>query len=288
MRIWIKDFLSCRIQQVSANGLLSDAVPVKSGVPQGTVLGPILFIIMICDLGKELVCSITSKYADDTKNIAKISSAREAEHFQNELNEIIYPWAPANNMCLNGDKFEYHRIGKNLNIEKCLYKDPNGKIIPEKDHIKDLGVYISSDLTWTRQTEEVVSKARIMAGWALRTFVTREIEPMVTIWNSLVRPNLDYCSPLWSPRPSNFKAIDLLEDTQRSFTRKIKGMDYLDYAHRLKTLKMYSVQRRLERYKILYTYKIKENYVPNISKNYGLNFRNYGRHGCKCEIVQYP
>ena len=286
--IWIKEFLTGRVQQVSANGLLSDAVPVISGVPQGTVLGPILFIIMIMDLGKELVCSTSSKYADDTKNVAKISNFNDAKRFQKELDDIVYPWAPTNNMCLNGDKFEHHRIGKNLDVEKYTYKDPNGKVINVKEHIKDLGTYVSSDLTWSRQIEEALSKARIMAGWTLRTFCTREKEPMVTIWNSLVRPSLDHCSPLWSPRPSNFKEIDLLEDTQRSFTRQINGMEGLDYAHRLKMLKMYSIQRRQERYKILYIYKIKECLVPNISKNYGLSFKNHLRHGWKCELPKYP
>ena len=55
-------------------------------------------------------------------------------------------------MCLNGDKFEYHRIGNNLEIENHSYRDPNGEVINEKEYFKDLGVYISSDLTWTRQT----------------------------------------------------------------------------------------------------------------------------------------
>ena len=286
--IWIKEFLTGRFQRVSANGILSEAVPVISRVPQGTVLGPILFIIMICDLGKELVHSTTSKYADDTKNISKISNINDAENFQKELDEIIYPWAPANNMCLNGDKFEHHRIGKNLGLDKFSYKDQSGEIIKEKDHIKDLGIYISNDLTWTKQVEEAVSKARIMAGWALRTFCTREREPMMTVWNSLVRPNLDYCSPLWSPRPANFKEIDLLEVTLRSFTRQIKGMENFDYAQRLKVLKTYSIQRRHERYKILYIYKIKEGLVMNISKTYGLKFNNHVRRGCRCEVPKYP
>ena len=91
-----------------------------------------------------------------------------------------------------------------------------------------------------------------MSGWALRTFCTREREPMIIIWNSLVRPHLDYCSPLWSPRPSNLKDIDMLEQTQRTFTRQINGMENSDYAHRLKMLKTYSIQRRQERYKVLY------------------------------------
>ena len=286
--IWIKNFLSGRSQQVSANGLLSDDVPVISGVPQGTVLGPILFIIMISDLGKELVCSITSKYADDTKNTAKITNLNDAEHFQRELDEIVYPWAPANNMCLNGEKFEHHRIGKNLDVQKYAYKNPEGDIINVKDHIKDLGVYISNDLTWTRQIEEAVSKARMMSGWALRTFCIREREPMIIIWNSLVRPHLDYCSPLWSPRPSNLKDIDMLEQTQRTFTRQINGMENSDYAHRLKILKTYSIQRRQERYKVLYLYKIKEGFVPNISKEYGLEFTHHVRHGCRCVLPKYP
>ena len=116
------------------------------------------------------------------------------------------------------------------------YKDTTGKNIKEKEHIKDLGIHISNDLTWTKQINEVVSKARSMSGWTMRTFQTRERVPMSTIWNSLVRPCLDYCSPLWSPSPSNFWEIDLLEETYRSFTRQI-GVDGLDYAQCLKEQK---------------------------------------------------
>ena len=109
---------------------------------------------------------------------------------------------------------------------------------------------------------------------------------MITIWNSLVRPCLDYCSPVWSPRPSNFQEIDLLEGIQRSFTRQIDGMEGLDYAQRLKKLHMYSIQRRNERFKILYLYKIKEGLVPNVSNKYKLYFTE-SRLGILCKIPRF-
>ena len=191
-------------------------------------------------------------------------------------------------MSLNGSKFEHHRVGKNLKHFNFVYKDPSDNVINEKTHIKDLGVYISNNLTWKRQVDEVVSKARAMTGWILRTFSTREKVPLMTLWMSQVRPILDYCSALWSPEPSNFKEIDVLEDSLRTFTRQINGMEGLDYAQRLKALGLYSVQRRHERYKIIYAYKIKEGLVENLSDAYGLNFTYYGRHGCRCTMPTFP
>ena len=151
-----------------------------------------------------------------------------------------------------------------------------------------MGVTISNDLNWTKQIAEVVSKARAMSGWVLRTFSTRDRDPMITMWNSQIRSILDYCSPLWSPNPNNFGNIDLLEGTQRAFTRCIKGMEGLDYAQRLKTLNMYSVQRRHERYKIIYLYKIKSCLVPNISETHGLQFHPNKRLGTTCWIPTFP
>ena len=111
---------------------------------------------------------------------------------------------------------------------------------------------------------------------------------MIIMWNTQVRSIMDYCSPLWAPDPKDLGNIDLLENTQRSFTRSINGMEGLDYAQRLRKLHMYSVQRRHERYKIIYLYKIKEGIVPNVSNTHGLQFHPNERHGCVCNVPKFP
>ena len=82
---------------------------------------------MIDDLDCNLIHSLASKYADDTRVTASISKPEDAIQFQNELDNKVYPWAPANKMSLNGDKFEHLHVGNNLNQAKSSYKDPLGK-----------------------------------------------------------------------------------------------------------------------------------------------------------------
>ena len=82
---------------------------------------------------------------------AVLSNPEDTIQFQNELDNKVYPWAPANKMSLNGDKFEHLHVGNNLNQTKSSYKDPSGNIIDEKEHIKDLGVIISNDLIWSKR-----------------------------------------------------------------------------------------------------------------------------------------
>ena len=118
----------------------------------------------------------------------------------------------------NEDVQIFLHVGKNLKQLKSSYLDPAGNIIEEKEHIKDLGVIISNDLNWSKQIKEVVSKARVMTGWVLRNFATRDRDPMMTMWNTQVRSILDYCSPLYPPDPKDLGNIDLLENAQRSFT----------------------------------------------------------------------
>ena len=96
---------------------------------------------------------------------------------------------------------------------------------------------------------------------------------MLTLFNSLVRPRLEYCCPIWDP--SKIKLIDIIEQTQRNFTRKITNMDNYDYWTRLKKLGITSLQRRREKFTIILVWKIKNNLIPNdINLEFSINTRN--------------
>ena len=251
--VWLHTFLSQRTQRVSANGALSSPSPVLSGVPQGTVLGPILFIIMISDLDSNLQKAFASLFADDSRVSAIVDSHKDAQSFQDELNDVIYPWAPLNKAVFNGDKFEHIHFGHNIN-DTPTYQDPQGHSITCKPQIKDLGVLISNNLTWSPQIDKVISDCRKQIAWILRTFSKRDMLTMRTLWMSLVRPIIDYCSPLWSPKPTDYGVIDRLEGVLRSFSKHVDDLHDLGYGARLKAMKLQSIQRRHERYKIIYIY----------------------------------
>ena len=125
---------------------------------------------------------------------------------------------------------------------------------------------------------KICQTANKVAAWVLRTFKTRQKTLMLTLFKSLVLPHLEYCCQLWNP--SKAKDIQLLENVQRSFTRKINGCTSLDYWARLRSMNLYSLERRRERYMIIYVWKMIEGLVPNI----GLFYHESGRRGRLCDI----
>ena len=115
--------------------------------------------------------------------------------------------------------------------------------------MKDLGVQATSDLKFREHMEKVITQSRVTMGSLLRTFSTREKEPMIKMFNSYVRSKMEYCSMVWSPVEQ--KWIEEMEKIQKNFTKKIEDMENLDYHQRLKKLKLYSLERRRERFMII-------------------------------------
>ena len=278
---WIKSFLTNRTQRFMVNGYLSQPAPVISGVPQGSVIGPLLFLILIGDIDQDIATSFISSFADDTRLSRALSGVTDASALQTDL-EKVYQWAIDNNMVFNAKKFETLRYGTD-DVLKAItsYTSPDGSIIPGKDHLRDLGITMSADGSFRQHITEMCQSARNMCSWILRTFHSRSPELMLTLWKTLVLPILDYCSQLWCPVRTGL--IQEIEDIQKSFTRKIRCGKYGDYWERLNFYGLYSLQRRRERYRIIYTWKILENLVPNVGES-KVQSRSSIRHGRVCVV----
>ena len=142
---WLKEFLNNRKFKVLANKTMSDEEDVTSGVPQGTVLAAILFIIMISDIDENIKDSIVRSFADDTRVSKVIMCEDDQKKMQDDLN-VIYEWATINKMKFNTEKFEKISHGEMIGVSNETYKNPEGDIILSDNNIHDLGVICSNDL----------------------------------------------------------------------------------------------------------------------------------------------
>ena len=155
--------------------------------------------------------------------------------------------------------------GEQLPFQNDLttYTTPSGIEIEieRKGLVRDLGVSLSDNFTWTPHINKMVASAREVASWVLGVFRDRSKVVMLQLYKSLIRSKLEYCRPLWNP--SIVRDIETIEDKQRFFTNRISGMSDLSYWDRLTALKLQSLQRRRERYIIIHTWKTITGYEPN-------------------------
>ena len=246
---WIEDWLSGRKQRVVINGLSSGWRDVTSGVPQGSVLGPLLFIIYINDLDLGLISKI-SKFADDTKMGVNANDKESIKQLQIDLDKIG-EWSQKWQMPFNVEKCKVMHIGyKNTNADYSLL----GKKIESCNEEKDLGVIISKDLQFSKQCTEVEKKAQKLLGYIKRQFNTRKKDTILTLYNALVRPHLEYAVQFWSP--TQRKDIEKLESVQARATKLIPSIRHLGYQKRLEHLNLYSLEKRRLRGQLIETFKI--------------------------------
>lgn len=153
--IWIHSFLTLRTQQVIVNGFLTEESAITSGVPQGSVLGPLLFLILMNDIDENLTKSYLLSFADDTNLSKPISTEEDVDSLQQDL-ITIYNWAKNNNMSFNDKKFELLRYGKNDILKSTTQLlTGRGQAISANDHVKCLGIHLSSDATFQYHIEEI-------------------------------------------------------------------------------------------------------------------------------------
>ena len=145
---------------------------------------------------------------------------------------------------------------------------PDSNPITVKADLRDLGVRISSTLSFNIHIENTVLAGSKLVGWGLRTFGGRGRQVMLTLLKSLVQPKLDYCSQLWSP--SDQSSINKLELVQKHLVDRIRCFKLVDlnYWEKLSELHLYSQERRRERYQVIFLWKISQGMVSGYNLEY--------------------
>ena len=246
---WIEDFLKNREQMVAVGGAYSFLASVISGVPQGTVLGPILFLIYVNDIDCVRHSSIGC-FADDTRISKQISGTADSALLQEDLDRVVI-WANENNMKLHPDKFVFVNFNCRSNRFFLLGHLPfynenicylsSGKVLETSSSVKDLGVTFTPELSWSTHVCSIVKSAKKKAGWALSAFRDRSPCTMLTLYKSLIRSLLEYNCPLWNGL--SLQEVRDIEAVQRSFTSKIKCPSNIqNYWDRLQFLHLMSLQ----------------------------------------------
>lgn len=281
INLWLKNFLTNRTQNVVIDGATSSPTDVLSGVPQGTVLGPVLFIVYMNDMSEIVQDSIIKCFADDSKLIKNIKNLSDRNKLMEDLKAVL-KWTSDNSMQFNEGKFQLLQHGHDKSLK--LPYDLSDKIkIESSNHVKDLGVHVSEDLTWRHHINTTTTNATTFAAWIFRTIKSRDPDVMLLMFKSFVLSRLEYSSPLWNPMLKT--DIMKLESVQRSFTAKLNGVQNQDYWNRLKSLKLYSLQRRRERFMLIHLFKIYRNLAPN---DLEFKFTNHIRLGAQCQRRSYP
>ena len=217
---WIKSFLTGRTQCVVVKGVLSDFLQVWSGVPQGSVLGPVLFLIYINDL----LVGITScgkLFADDSKlfrRLRKSSSLADQEALQEDLIKL-QEWSRTWLLKFNESKCKVMHIGRS----NPLYDyQLNAKTLETTAVEKDLGVHVTPDWKSEVHVAKVAAKANSMVGRINRSFEYMDVGMFKAIYPSMIRSHMEHAVQAWSPHLQ--KDRNLLESVQRRATKLVDSL----------------------------------------------------------------
>ena len=186
---WLGNYLSGRKQRVVLNGEISSLIEVTSGVPQGSVLGPVLFLIFINDLDMGTGCGI-KKFTDDTKIYGKANNLKDWENLQNNLN-ILTNWANMWDMEFNVLKCKCMKLGRNDNNDNHTYLMGQTEL-GFTGMERDLGIISTSNFKTSEQCSTAAKRANRVLGMIRRVIKTRTAKVLLPLYKTLVRPHLEY------------------------------------------------------------------------------------------------
>ncbi len=253
---WLKSYLSDRSFRVKVNGIFSDPFDMLSGVPQGSTLGPLLFILYTNDLPLCVKNCMILLFADDCKLAKCITNDSDMMLFQSDIDRIC-KWYKEWQLTVNVTKSFFMSLYVHCDLKYIA----NDSIIPFCDSVKDLGIIYSSSGDFQKYIFNVVKQAKYSLHRIFCTFKYHSVEFYLNLYNVYVRPLLECNTPVWSP--SSIMLINFVEDVQRKFTRRLLRTCVLDnnlhnmsYVDRLLLFKLKSLEERRIIFDILQLHRV--------------------------------
>ena len=272
---WIESFLSGRSQIVKVNGEESISAAVLSGIPQGSVLGPLLFVIYINDL-PEVVSSDAFLFADDTKILRQVISREDSLILQADI-DALSDWSKKWLLKFNNDKCHVLTMGKLDNITHTHRYTLNESELEHVFEEKDLGVIIDMELKYEEHIATKVRKANAIMGLIRRSFAFLDCDLFRRLYTTFVRPHLEYAQEVWSPHLSKY--IKLIENVQIRATKLVNGLSSLQYPERLKKLELPTLKYRRMRGDMIQVYKHFHTYDRStLSHSFQPQYRSSRKH----------
>jgi hypothetical protein len=254
---WIHEWLTNRSHAVVINGHQSPWLRVGSGLPQGTVLAPLLFSIFIkgfCDSCH----SHSSKFADDTKTASVISGWNDGIIAQRGIDQAC-AWSHDWQIPINIDKVQLLHFGVN---NPWIQYRLECKELQADSCVRDLGVFIDDSFSFTKHCCSIVSKANSLLYLLNRTITSRDKKVYLKLFCSIVRPILEYGVPFWEPLYKKDRIA--IENIQRKMTKQISLLRNLAYSERLRILNLHSLWWRRRRNTLIWMFRTINDLVPGI------------------------
>ncbi len=249
---WINAYLTNRRQRVIINSQHSSWKPVLSGVPQGSILGPLLFLLYINDLPSVTRTAKVALFADDVKCSKVITSVSDCRELQGDL-DVIGAWSATWRLRFSPTKCSVLTVSRKLNPIKFDYLI-NMSVIARVTEVKDLGVTITKDLKSNMHCRDIKGKAMAKVGMIKRTLgACPPLGTVKQLFISLVRSTLEYGSQVWSPHTS--ECIKLVESVQRRATKYMLGYADINYKDRLLKLNILPLTFRREILDLTFLFK---------------------------------
>lgn len=248
---WMTDYLKGREMRTVIRNENSSWLEVTSGVPQGSVLGPVMFGLYVNDLA-DGIGSYINLFADDTKMMRKVKSIDDCRKLQEDLDKVG-EWGRKWQMEFNPSKCKILEFGKSKRRVHWDYTMMGAKLEKSSEEV-DLGVTVTESLTPERHINKATAKAANLLRRIKMSFIYLDKEMMRKIIVTMIRPVLEYAAVVWSPH--NKKNIRKLERVQRAATKMAPELKDLNYEERLKEMALITLESRRERGDLINVYKM--------------------------------